>query len=429
MMTEPEPALSGGKNTGRRSIVRNFRSLVFGRIFAAFSMWLALLILAKLSDPQTVGIYALAQAICVPTAEVAKTGLREIYTSDTTGRHQFGDYFCFRLLTMVVALVLMVLQGFLHGSGTVIVVIVAMYALIRCAELISDMIHGLFQSQEQMEFIGLSLCMLGPASMLLLSLGYWLTGSLLVAVLGQLVASLSVLLLYDMRVARERISQFSQASIRPMFRVPVLRDISSHALPLAIATSLAMVAVYLPRFVVENSMGLPALGYFSAITAFAMSPNRLVNSLGVAVAVRLARQHATGEKASFLRLLLIMVLMVLVSGLLAIFVTLKYGEPILSAVYTSDYGTYSGLLVWATIAAVLRSIADVLKFGMVATRRFWAVCVQFGIVAVVAALASLTLTPRYGLNGAGMAMVVIYAAHLVVVALGLFNSFPRRTGT
>ena len=85
-------------------------------------------------------------------------------------------------------------------------------------------------------------------------------------------------------------------------------------------------------------------------------------------------------------LLLIMVLMVLVPGVLVILVTLKYGEPILSAVYTADYGSYSALLAWATAAAVLRSIADVLKFGMVATRRFWAVCVQFGIVAAIAAV-------------------------------------------
>ena len=116
-MSDPDLTLTDDKTGGRRSIARNFRSLVFGRIFAAFSMWMALLILAKLSDPETVGIYALAQAICVPTAEVAKSGLREIYTSDTTGKYQFGDYFGFRLITMAVALVLMVLQGYCTAQG------------------------------------------------------------------------------------------------------------------------------------------------------------------------------------------------------------------------------------------------------------------------------------------------------------------------
>jgi O-antigen/teichoic acid export membrane protein len=428
-MSDPDLALNSEKTTGRRSIARNFRSLVFGRIFAAFSMWMALLILAKLSDPETVGMYALAQAMCVPTAEVAKAGLREIYTSDTTGKYQYGDYFGFRLITMGVALFLMVLQGYLHGSGALVVVVVSLYALIRCAELISDMIYSLFQSQERMEFIGISLCLLGPAAMLLLSLGYWLTGSLTAAVLGQLVASLLVLLLFDIRMARQRIAHVSGESLRPLFRMPALKGISAHALPLAIATSLAMVAVYLPRLVVENELGLPALGFFSAITALAMAPNRLVNSLGIAVSVRLARQHVTGDRAGFLRLLFIMALMVLGPGALAILITVEFGEPILSAVYTSDYAAYSTLLAWATLAAVLRSTADVLKFGMIATRRFWAIGMQFGIVAVVAVVASFLLTARFGLNGAGMAMVAIYSAHLIVVASGLIRSIPRRIET
>lgn len=428
-MTDAQIIQNTDVAAGRRSIARNFRSVVFGRIFAAFSMWMALLILAKLSDPQTVGIYALAQAICVPTAEVAKAGLREIHTSDTINQHPFGDYLGFRILTIVAALVLMIGQGLLHGSGTLVVAVVALYALIRAADLITDMMHSLFQSHERMQFIGISLCLLGPASMLLLTLGFWMSGSLIVAVLGQLLASVVVLLIYDLRVARRLTGQANLASLRPTFRAPALRAIGRHALPMAIASALAVVAVYLPRFVVEGTLGLAALGYFSAITALAMAPNRLVNSLGVAVAVRLARQHAGGERSGFLRMLAIMVALVVGPGVLAILVTLAFGGPILSVVYTADYGSHASLLVWATIAAVLRSTADVLKFGMLATRQFWAISLQFGIVAVVAAVASFTLTPLYGLDGAGMAMVVIYAANLVVVAAGLFNRIPKRTAS
>ncbi|OWK18877.1 hypothetical protein AJ88_03065 [Mesorhizobium amorphae CCBAU 01583] len=59
---------------GRRSILGNFRSVFIGRLFSSLSMWLALMLLAKLSDPTTVGIYALAQALCIPIGEVAKWG-------------------------------------------------------------------------------------------------------------------------------------------------------------------------------------------------------------------------------------------------------------------------------------------------------------------------------------------------------------------
>ncbi len=425
-MTDHSRATDGQVDGGRRSIARNFRSIFLGRLFAAFSMWLALLILAKLSDPQTVGIYAFAQTIGVSIAEIAKAGLKEIYASDTTERHQFGDYFGFRLVTTAVALVAMLSLGVVLGSETAVLAVVALYALIRCTESVTDIIHGFFQSQERMEFIGRSLTWLGASSMLMLSLGYWLSGSLVVAVAGQLAAALAILGLYDLRIARGRLSQLTKDSLRPQFRGSALRDLGRHALPLAIATCLAMVAVYLPRLVVEQALDLSALGYFAAITAMAMAPNRLVNSLGMAVAVRLAHLHASGERATFLRLLLGIASTVVVLGALGVLITMLYGEPILAAVYTEDYASYSGLLVWATIAMVLRSTADVLKFGMVASRQFWAICTQYGVVAVVAAVGCATLIPRYGLDGAGLTMVAIYLAHLVVVAVGIYFNLPKR---
>lgn len=411
-----------------RSVLRGFRSIVVGRLFAAFSMWMALLILAKLSDPRTVGIYALAQAFCVPVAEVAKAGLREIYTSDTTDRYRFGDYFGFRIIAILAALAVMIAFGLTQGSGVVLAVVV-LYALIRCAELASDIFYALFQARERMELIGRSLCWLGPTSMLFLLIGYVLSGSLVVAVLGQLAASLAVLALYDIRMARG-LADFSRGSdFAPRFAASALRQIGRHALPLAIATLLVMVTVYLPRLVVEDTLDLSALGFFSAITALAMAPNRLVNSLGVAVGVRLARQHAAGDAAAFLRLLLGMVATVAAIGGLGVAIVALYGDAILSVVYTADYGQHAELLVWATAAAVLRSVADVLKFGMIASRRFWTMCLQYGSVALVAAVASFLLIPRHGLTGAGIALVVIFAAHVIAVSVGLFRNLPRKSSS
>jgi O-antigen/teichoic acid export membrane protein len=160
-----------------------------------------------------------------------------------------------------------------------------------------------------------------------------------------------------------------------------------------------------------------------------MAPNRLVNALGIAVGVRLARQHASGERGPFLRLLLGMVATVLLLGAFGLVLVVVHGEKILSVVYTADYARHASLLAWATAAAVLRSLADVLKFGMIASRRFWTMCAQYGGVALVACVASATLIPRYGLPGAGIALVLIFAAHAVAVAVGLLCNLPRPSGS
>lgn len=409
---------------GRRSILGNFRSVFIGRLFSSLSMWLALMLLAKLSDPMTVGIYALAQALCIPIGEVAKMGLREIHSSSTSGPYLFGNYLALRLVAAGVALVLMVASGIVQTNSAVVIWVVVLYALTRCMELVSDMVHGLFQAHERMDYIGRSLCLLGPLSLLFLSAGYWATGSLVVAVFGQFLAQLLVLAFYDVPMGRRCAKLRSSETVRPIWDRGALQGLALQALPLAIATVLVMIAVYLPRLVVESALGLSALGLFAALTALAMSPNRVVNSMGIAVSVRLAHYHAAGDRTRFVGLLGRFALSVAACGTLAVAIAAAFGDAILGLVYTAEFAQ-GNLLAWLAGAATLRCIADVLKFGMVASRRFWWLAVQYGVVALVAVSTSFTLIPRLGLTGAGIAMLLIFASHLIVVALGLSYNLPR----
>lgn len=417
----PSAADPDAVDTRRLRIFRNFRSVFLGRIFSSFSMWLALIVLAKLSDPMTVGIYAFAQAVCIPIAEVARMGMREVQSSDTAGVWRFGVYLALRLLAAGVALGLMLASGLLQSQSTMVLWVVSLYAVTRCLELVSDMVHGLFQSQERMEYIGRSLCLLGPLSLLFLSVGYWATGSLVVAVLGQLLAQLLVLALYDIPVGRRQGSDDSF----PIWDTSALRGLALKCLPLAVATALVMIAVYLPRLAVERSLGLSSLGLFSALTALAMAPTRLVSTMGVAVSVRVAQYHAAGQRRLFLGILGRFVFVVAVCGAAFIAITARFGDAIVGLIYTSAYSDQGYLLTLLVTAATLRCIADVLKFGIIASRRFWWLSAQYGVVAMVAALSCLTLIPMLGLIGAGISMLMIFSSQLVVALLGILYNLPR----
>jgi O-antigen/teichoic acid export membrane protein len=409
---------------GRRSILRNFGSVFFGRLFAAFSMWLALVVLAKLSNPETVGIYALAQALCIPVAETAKMGLREIRASDTVGTYRFGDYVGLRLIATSVALLVMLGAGLVQDAAGLVFWVIALYALTRCLELLSDITYVLFQAQERMDYIGWSLCLVGPLSLLLLSLGYWVSGSLVVAVLGQVLAQAIVLLLYDLPVGRRRAAVTGEA-LRPIWNPPALRALALQSVPLVFASVLVLIALYVPRLVVEHSLGLTKLGYFAAILALAMAPSRLVNSMGMAVSVPLARLHANGQRGAFLRFLGRMVLAAAAFGLVGVVLGAAFGEAVLRVVYTEQYAVHAELLVWLIAAAALRFMADVLQFGMIASRRFWWIATQYGVVAIVALVSAWALIPSHGLTGAGMTMVLIFLAQLTVISIGLLCNLPR----
>ena len=230
-------------------------------------------------------------------------GLREVRSSDTTGAFRFGDYVGLRFLAAPAALLLMVATGVLQSDLMMILLVIVLYALTRCAELISDIIYGLFQVHERMDYIGRSQCLIGPLSLLFLTFGYGLSGSLVVAVLGQVLAHVAVLVFHDIPVAHRGARRYHWEVFKPIWDGDALRRLAWQAAPLAFATMMIMVALYYPRVAVEDALGLSALGLFAAIYAMAMSSDRLVHSLGIAVSVRLARHYAAGKLDSFVRLL------------------------------------------------------------------------------------------------------------------------------
>lgn len=408
----------GSQPDAPRSILRNFRSVVVGRLFSALSIWLALIALTKMSDPITVGIYALAQVICIPLAEIAKLSLREIRSSDAPGMVPFGDYLALRMVAACTAIVLMIGIGMVLGGSATIQAVIAIYALARGAELISDMIYGLFQAHERMDHIGRSLCILGPLSLSMLVAGYWMTGSLLVAVLGQLLAHLLVLFLHDLPLARHQ-AELRTDLFAPRWAPWALRRLTLRAIPLTFATLLLIFALYLPRFAIEHLLGLGALGLFAAILAMAMAPDRLVNAIGVAASIRLATGFAEGRHGEFVALLAILVGAVASLGALGVAICAIAGETILRFVYTESYAAHHDLLVWLVAAAALRGVANVLRYGVIATRRFWWIGTQNSAAAIAAILGCATLLPAMGLAGAGATMVLVFAVQLIVAALSI----------
>ncbi len=408
------------RNSAPRSIVANFGSIFFGRLFSALSMWLALVVLTKMTDAATVGIYALAQAICIPIAEVAKMGLSEVRSSDTKGLFLFADYLGLRLLATSVAFLLMVAGGVTQSDTSAMLLVMILYSLSRCTELVSDILYSQFQAHERMDYIGRSLCLVGPLSLLLLIAGYWLSGSLVVAVLGQLIAQLAVLILHDLPMGRRR-ARLASESLWPRLDPSSLRRLVVRTLPLIFATSMVIVALFLPRVAVEHELGLTGLGLFAAILALAMAPDRLVNSMGVAASVQLARHFASGQRGDFIRLLFKMAMGVTLFGALGVVICALAGEAILRFIYTDTYAEHSNLLLWLAVAAALRGVGNILRFGVVASRRFWWLGAQSGVAALVAVTGCLILIPRFGLSGAGATMVLVFAAQLVVISAGLLS--------
>jgi O-antigen/teichoic acid export membrane protein len=139
----------------------------------------------------------------------------------------------------------------------------------------------------------------------------------------------------------------------------------------------------------------------------------LVSTLSYSVMPRLARHFAEGEIAAFRRLLLGLTGLSAALGGVGVLAALVAGRPLLSLVYTPEYGAYSGLFGWIMLAAGVGYVTAGWDTAMTAVRCFH---VQLPLILTVlgATLATcIWAIPRLGLSGAALAMLAGAVTHAV----------------
>ncbi len=158
-----------------------------------------LVVLAKLGTPEMVGQFALGLAITAPVVMFASLELRGIQATDAKREYLFGDYLGLRLITTVLAV--LVIMGIVLVSGYRLetALIVFMIGLAKAFEAVSDVFYGLLQQRERMDRIAKSMIIKGPLSLVMMGIGVYLTGSVLGGVIGLVLVWALLLFIYDIR--------------------------------------------------------------------------------------------------------------------------------------------------------------------------------------------------------------------------------------
>lgn len=398
----------------RPSLRRNCLWSVAGNAVYGACQWGMLIVLAKLTTPLQVGQFAYALAVTAPVLMLANLQLRAVQATDAREEYGFGDYLGLRLLTSALALLTIGFLALFTSSETGLVVLIIGAA--KIIESVSDVIYGLLQHHERMDWLARSLLTKGPLSLLALAAGVWLTGSVVWGAVGLLAAWLIVLLAYDCpRAALAR----AGGSIRPRWHLATLTRLGRLALPLGFVMMLISLNANLPRYFLERFRGEQDLGIFAALATLALVGNTIICAIGQAASPRLALAHAAGQRSTFLRLLAHLLGVGLLLGAVGVAVAALWGRELLTLLYRPLYAQHATELVWLMAAGGLGYLASFLGYSLTAVRRF-AVQMPLSIaVTLCTGLACWWLAPGLGLLGAAYALTISAAIQVILYALAL----------
>ncbi|ADY27689.1 polysaccharide biosynthesis protein (plasmid) [Deinococcus proteolyticus MRP] len=424
MNSGPIPASSSAPGPGTPPGLRaGMLWTVAGQGVYSAAQWLMVIVLARSGGASDVGLYSLGLALTAPLFLLLGLQLRAVQATDAQGHFEFRDYAALRLPSMALGLAVTAVLAWLypHASGPVWWLGVA-----KALEGGSDVMYGLMQQRERLDWIAQSTLLRGLLGLALLALIYRLTGDLTLATLGLALAGLATLLLFDLPRGR-------RLAAGRWWTWPPSSALLRLALPLGVVIGLVSLGTNLPRLFVERQLGREALGIYAALSYVTVAGSVFVVALGTALTTRLSQVFARGDRAGFVRLTLALMAGAGGVGLLLVLLSAVAGAPLLALLYGPAYAEHARTFFWLTLAGVAGYLASSLGFAVTAARRFREQLPLFAVVTAVLVLACWWLIPRYGLLGAAAATLIGTLAQLLgswlIVRQALSGLSPGESGS
>ena len=401
------------------SLRTTFAWTLVGNSIYAGCQWGMVACLAKMGSTSAVGQFALAFAITAPVFMLTNLFLRGVQATDARAEYKFHDYFTLRLIGTVTGLIIVSASMlFIHSDRQTRLVIMAV-ALAKAVESFSDVIAGLLQKHERLDQVAISMMFKGVISLAAFAATYFISHSVLAASIALVLSWMAVFATYDMRLARTAIAA-SETFLASDFSI--LLRLARLAAPVGIVTALGALNVNIPRYILERYRGSSELGIFAALGYSVIVLGLIVNALGQSAVVRLSRSFAEARTDEYLSLIRRMSLIGVAAAALAFLSAVFVGRPLLRLIYGAEYASGLPLLLLFIVTSGVNAVASFVGYGMTAARRFGAQVPVFVVTLITSGMVSWMLVPRWGMYGAGAALLCSALAQLAGSALVVWSA-------
>jgi len=349
-------------------------------------------LLARFTDPVSLGAYGFAVAIATPVFVFSHFGQRTLMVNGADLHAPLAAHLRVRMVTGLAAFVCALAIGGILGGATVLPML-ACACLARFSDSLIDARQGDFQRAERMDLAGVALVRQGLVSFVAFA-----------AVVAWTRAAVPSVLAFAL--TRFGMSAFpipGRGALAPM----------RPGLPLAVAAALILLCQGLPRLLIEQLAGLRSLGIFAAISSLEMAGSIVIAGAAQVAAPKLAARHRSGDEAGFRKWLLRLSGLALAVGLGCVTLGFVAGEKILSLLFGPIYSGETMAFIVLLIAAAINYLNIVLRVG-VSARLLIRVQPYVQLTALAVGIpAGWWLVGRYQILGAAWTSVVIAVSQLV----------------
>jgi O-antigen/teichoic acid export membrane protein len=392
-----------GKHTRALSVRQNFSWTLAGNLFSAVCNWLVLSAIAKLGSAALLGQYALGLAIAAPAVTLAHMQLRSLVTSDARHDYLFGEYLALGVLTLCLAVMVIAAIAFGGRDELSAALVIAIVGLSESLFSVSEITYGLFQRQERLDRITISLALRGVLALAMVIGALWLTHNIVWAVAGLATTHAVVLLGYDLPAAQEMLQHGEpRESLHLLWNPARLISLFWLAIPIGLTLVLNMINYNVARYFIAAYLGDRDLGIFAASASFIGPGQRILAAFSNSISSQLARTFHEGQIHKFTSHLVKLSGMGLVLGAGSLILGAVAGRWILTLFFNKEFAEHADVLLWLLAAG---AVGYVSVWGPALTSaRVFRIQVPIAILGIASSgFLNWLLIPSWGLAGAAQA--------------------------
>ena len=397
-----------------KSLKKNFAWNFLGLTSYNFSQWLLLLILARIGDQYTVGRFSLMLAISAPVYLALGMNLRLALTTDVQHRWRLAEYFQIRRFSNLAAVCVTLILGLVVGLTPPELLALGILAAAKVVEATSQVYYAMFQRAELFVLVSRSLvarAALGPTFFFVLYVAF---DQLWSACLGLLIGWMLPQLILD-RKGFKSVSKLEDPRFFEPKRPGEVRSLFRKTAPLGLDQGVSSLAVNVPRYAVQYSVGTTGLAVYSSLAYFAQIVAMVGTTMGSVFNPRLARLYRAGNRAGFIKLLSTLVAFAATISVGAGLGAILFGDTLIRWTLGPEYvdqDLLTALMVSAGLITLHRSLCKVLE----SSQSFGRYLALDLIVTITVCVSAPFLVASVGPIGAAYSTIIGYGIGTVFAA-------------
>jgi O-antigen/teichoic acid export membrane protein len=382
---------------------------VGSRLVQAACQAVVLVLIARLGGIQETATYIWALALAAPVFMFTNMNLLDMIATETTQGHSIRDYWKTRLLSTVVAIVVLAtivpLVAPLHEWS-----IIAAVAVVKALESLNDLVLGAYHRGHHASRAAISLIARSVGGVVCLAVILAFTTNIIAGLMGMILFQLASLVVYDVPYVREfggRADSNTWASMRTILRT---------ALPLGIVACLSSLSLNVPRYAVHEELDDQSLAAFGCCASFLQAFTLIGVATQLALSPRMASRNAQSRR-SMHEMLWRNVAIVASLGMIVVLCAYYWGDLALATIYGQQYSGFGSVLTWLMVAGTFAAAKGFLASGLTTTRSTRSQAAFAAVQFTIAFVGCLWFVPRYGVIAAAGVVAASSAMSFVLHAI------------